>query len=305
MKNISFLLFIVFALAGCTEEILIQQPPYQKKLALMSASNDTATVIRIYQSRTYGAFERIDNNSQTVDTSAEIRLFKNNTLIARLWANPYLSSFNRGPNQYFAELPPNTFVPGETFTIQGTKTGFPTATANATVPSNINITDALIRRGIAPSQSGGSAKDGVEITFQDPAGVENFYMLRFVNINSSWSGNSYLSLAPTSGRFGTVVDANGSFLVFSDRDFDGQLTKYLAVINTYNYSGSGSVDYSQSKIVLYHISKEKYSYMIALGAQNSGGQGNPFIEPASITTNVTNGEGLFAIDNVKFFPVRQ
>lgn len=138
------------------------------------------------------------------------------------------------------------------------------------------------------------------ITFSDPAGEENYYMI---------SGKSYyetgggFSSDPIISENNTPMDAifskNSTFVVFSDRSIDGQTytlrytCSYIPFISVTEF-GERLTD----RIALCSISRDYYLYLLSIykkyGDLNLNLEDMGLAEPKVIYSNVTTGAGIVA-----------
>lgn len=176
--------------------------------------------------------------------------------------------------------------------------GYPDLVATQTFPDFVPVTDVKFEED-GTIDIDGSRVDAVEVTFTDPPGVENFYELGLVSVDSSClNGQVFINRvyfetqdlnAESSG------DYNG--ILLSDVGFDGQ--EYKIILGVY-----GSVNNGQNLSLQWKsITKEHFQYSRSLRAFNDNQDFGGFGEPVSIFSNVENGLGIFTCSNQKLYPI--
>ncbi|MDE6120202.1 MAG: DUF4249 domain-containing protein [Muribaculaceae bacterium] len=132
------------------------------------------------------------------------------------------------------------------------------------------------------------------ITFTDPAGEENYYML---------SGNVYPSdpiFDENQNAIDGIIDNDNYsyFSIFSDRSIDGKTYALNCFTLHYNHPYYGSHDGSIDRIGLYSISRDYYHYLLSVLKKDSGLQGTldeiGLGEPQTVFTNIEGGLGIAA-----------
>lgn len=144
------------------------------------------------------------------------------------------------------------------------------------------------------------------ITFTDPAGEENYYMLSGKAYHW-WGGGTCDDpiLGENDSPLEAVFAKDNTFMVFSDRSIAGK-SYTLSYTKTYSLSQGGYPGdivqdengdlHVYDRIALCSISREYYLYLLSLykkyGELNSNLENLGFAEPKAIYTNVNPGVGI-------------
>lgn len=139
------------------------------------------------------------------------------------------------------------------------------------------------------------------ITFTDPVGEENYYLLAcrpYYDFGGGTSGDPILSENDT--PLEAIFSKDKSFIVFSDRNISGRTytltctTSYIPYIPVGELAGGRIAD----RISLCSISRDYYLYLLSLykkyGELNVNLENLGLTEPKAIYTNVHPGIGIFA-----------
>ena len=138
------------------------------------------------------------------------------------------------------------------------------------------------------------------ITFSDPAGEENYYMISGRQYHDTGGG---FSSDPIISENNTPMDAifskNSTFVVFSDRSIDGRT---YTLRYTCSYTPFIPItDFAErltDRIALCSISRDYYLYLLSIykkyGDLNHNLEDLGLTEPKIIYSNVTDGAGIVA-----------
>ncbi len=166
--------------------------------------------------------------------------------------------------------------------------GYPELRATQTFPDFVPITDLKFEKE-GTIDIDGFKLDAVEITFDDPAGVENFYEIGLVAVDSSCiNGEIYINRVYFETQ-NLNAERSGDYdgVLLSDIGFDG--SEYKIVLGIY-----GNFDEDRNLSVVWKcISKDHYEYSRSLRAFTDNQDLGGFAQPISIFSNVENGLGIF------------
>lgn len=284
---------------SCREHIVdFEITQSQPRLVIGGLINsDSAMVIKI--SRTVGTLE---TDAKYGVKEAEVLLYENEKLVTELFydANDPESDID---DIYVSE---DGFVPSgaSNYAIRVSADGYPSVRASTSFPKKIPIEEVLIDTALVQV---GDFLNGVNarISFQDPAGGENFYSIVILEENRVYNEyneygepieengfvNEYLS-KPLLPRLDEKIEFNGKsnfrfkVLYLSDISFDGRLFTYDFLM----HAPTGG----KLTVFLNHITEAHYQYGTTSQLQQLESTENPFSQPVQVFSNVENGLGIFA-----------
>jgi hypothetical protein len=200
-----------------------------------------------------------------------------------------------------------TATPGNTYQIEVSAPGYPTAVATCKIP----VAVPLVSAEALSEELDDNSRIPVMIKFREQPGIENYYEIFIVH--------RYISYHPQTGEpvilnnydagthaltqdqlfnqriepfdFSNPVPSEEPVL-FSDKGMDGQDLSILAKVATYPH-WEALYPKTERWIILRTLSKEYFEniYTKALaGRVNS----DPFSQPVQIFSNVSGGHGIFA-----------
>lgn len=276
--------------SGCfdfEQVVEIDIPEHESAITLNALLKDTDEKLQVFVSNSHGI---LDNDDYAIPSDASVQIFKDDVLLGDLFYND--------SSQKYEMLLPSVLESG-TYRIEAQYGDYPKVSAEQQMPSLVSITeyDYKAEGTIGP---GGERMDLHQITFDDPADEENYYVfggaessfyVDFGTTDTIWYDNMlYLdSNNPT-------VSYSDLGLIVSDQLFNGT----TFTIQGTSYSGFRS----QIKYYLYNISKDTYLYLKSLDAYYNA-EDNPFAEPATVYNNIENGYGIMGLmtqDSVVFTP---
>ena len=284
-KHLIYSLFAVSSLFSCEMVVDVDVPREPSKLVVNSLfSTDSLFTAEIYYSRYI-----LDDTYPAPLSNAQVRVFEGDQLVCQLVYDETKSVF----------LPDREVRPeaGKTYRIVATHPNYTTAEAIAVaqpiVPiESLHFTGQSIVRDYQTYHI-------LELTFTDLPGNQtyaidiqqnntSYYVIDEDTVYDSYSYPGYMISDDPS----VVTDENGGSLYVLDDLFDGkQYTLRLMVPDyaLYEYEGT---EISQS-INLKNLSEEYYLFIRSYN-NHTYNEGNPFAEPVSVYSNITNGYGIFA-----------
>ncbi len=185
-------------------------------------------------------------------------------------------------------------VPGDEFRIEISHPDYPTAYANAVVPTKVGIDD-LRFVGESYDVEYEQDVDQYEITFTDPLGEENFYALDFI-IDDGFGNTHRERMTIVDPRM--VRGPKKEVLIASDLHADGSVATYIIglpdieQLRMYNEHPEAT-----ATLRLKSISRDRYLYAKSYRDYNQSDD-NPFAEPVTVHSNIENGFGIFSIEQV-------
>lgn len=287
-------------MAACTKDIKVDLPEYPTQLVIHS-NNTTYENASYVLTATLGksiSILKYNGNQDLSVPNATIDIYRDGTYLATMIHDP-------SEQRYYSSVVPEE---GKTYTLKASAPGFADA-AEATAKVNLTIPITNVVRVKAARNGPNGPEDELTISFNDPAGETNYYMISFLSPGTDDLTRQYYSnicvntLDPAIETIDNqdFIDDNDNDCLYGDlflKDelFNGQTRSIKFYINSYsiepypNFTG----DTVYSSIVLTHISEDYYRYRKTSAASHNT-QGNPFAEPSNIYTNVKNGRGIFSI----------
>jgi len=297
VSNIFFLMLVIFTVSSCDESfnnvVEIEIPAHQPRLVSYCFMNANNRNIEVELSKSIGVLE--NGNESQVD-GASVELLKDNEGFIDNFTYNYDPVIDPVRANYycFYEMP-EALDKKASYTLKIEAPGFTGIQAVSKAPELTKLTNINYEKdGYADPE--GYSSDLLEIEFKDPAGEENFYLLKvFIARGLSQKSEVYLeSLDPLikeADYLNIAPELDGYFIYFNDQEgYDGQyvnlnFSAYLDII--------GDTD---AKLItrLYSIPKTMYSFILNYDLYNNSDFGI-FGEPIIIPSNFSNGFGLFAI----------
>jgi len=300
LKYIVFLGLVLFQVKGCeTSEKIDDFPLRPSRLVLNSFfTADSAWAFQLSKSLSV-----LDNAELTLVDTATIHIYKDGELIDNIIDSDEDGWYRSG-----------TSVPelDAMYSIELTTPGINSVlSAEDFLPVPVSISDAGI--DIIDSSfytdiyydpyfedtiinSWGNLKGTFNITFRDPAGIDNYYQISIYSYISypdyDNPKNELIELRQI--HFSTedpIADDNDSYmseLQFNDEIIDGQ--KYQLKLDFEDWDARVDKEYY---IELLSLTRSSYLYKRSVKEYRNA-SGDPFSEPVLIYSNIENGYGIFA-----------
>jgi hypothetical protein len=202
-------------------------------------------------------------------------------------------------------------VPGQHYKIRVEAPGYDAVDSEFTMPMPVEIVDLFLDS--AAIDRGGNdyymSELPVDITFNDPGGVANYYMATFTyyfkyEIRNQMGQVIGIDSAATTYPIpivqGGFSDMEERALYFKDLKFDGQKVTVRGKI-FFSYLPESVF---RVEVALGNISEEHFQYLQDVELQGRSGD-DPFAQPVQVYTNINNGFGTFggiAYDVVSWEP---
>jgi len=183
------------------------------------------------------------------------------------------------------------FIPGETYVIEGSADGYEDIISTVTIPQKPDLSNVKITKSEDTDPTRFFQRDLFEIEINDPAGEKNYYRIRarpiIIDNSTGIIGAGFRFYE----NYSNPIDESTlekRITVISDELFDGE--KHTMLV----YGERGSYDFNEVEFDLLAITEAEYLYFNAVEKLNND---NPFSEPITIPSNITNGFGLFSISS--------
>lgn len=292
------------AFCACEKEVIIDVPAQSPKLVI-EANTPLGQRFTAYVTRSVDVLAPINS---TPFTGALVTLYQNNVLRDTL----VYSSTNR---MYTAKNN-TTPVLGNTYTIKAAATGLASVEASCKAPVPVPIL-AVNYRPKFRTDALGEELDEIKFSFQDPVGTVDYYLVRIhvpsyaVSDTVAYFGLYCMRTVDPDVESG-LNDVGNSYdkcidldFVMKDVRFDGRIKEVtLQVSNSdmRSYRHPTTNVLYKPVIELQAITADYYRYFKSQKNYERA-QGNPFAEPTSVYTNITQGYGIFAAYGRSFKPI--
>ncbi len=303
IKDIRFFAAIIF-LASCQKVVDVKVPSHQSALVINSSS-EVGDTIQVQVSKTVSILAD-KRNIDLVLNNASVKLFENGTLVETV-------PFNVSEKTYKSST---TAQAGKDYKVIVDAPSFTSAEATSSTPVFVPIVN-MSKTSNVKLDMDGNYMDELRITFKDPPGKGDYYILKYIPVFPDSFGHmqeegsvcvytadaSLESIDNEDIGQNTCMDSKGLF--FRDALFDGTSKELsLFVGNMYSQlktNARGEVIYPS--IELYHVPEAYFKYMKSYMFANMN-NGNPFAEPTNVYTNVVNGYGVFSILSIDSIDVK-
>lgn len=296
LRNVPFAIKIFFGmftlgvlLSSCEDffetSVKIDLPEQESRIAVHSFyDNQVDSTFRFLITKTRGVLER--SSEQDYLNDAEIRLLINGaeaTIIPEPIIDP---SENRNAFNFISEMV--QLGPGNKVELSVHHPDHNTVFASQSLPELI-IPDSVVFIANAGLDSDGVRVSGIDIYFQDPPGIKNYYQISVFRIrDNQFSPSSVFisSIDPATTQYSSSV-------LVDDQIFDGEYRRLRVQIRAWGTPNAPTdtfeVHFSSipRDLYLYGRSIEQYFYSVD----------NPFTTPAQIYSNIENGVGIFSVSN--------
>ncbi|OFY35285.1 MAG: hypothetical protein A2W91_07585 [Bacteroidetes bacterium GWF2_38_335] len=263
---------LLAGLFSCEKIIDINIPDKEKKIVLNSIiTNDSSMVINLSKSMSV-----LDDDEITFIDDATVKLYEDGVLVAE--------PVNAGGGNY----PVTGFTPvkGKKYKVTASNSTLKSISAEDKIPNSIEI----LSIDTISTEIEGTPSIECSIEFEDPSGVENYYILT-ANI-SSGGYTSPVNIYTMDINIEDYLDIKYGIMIRDDV-FNGNKYKLIINFDKYNFSGLvNKVDFQ-----LQSVSKDLYLYSLSY-TRNARTGNNLFSEPVQVYSNVKDGLGIFGAYSV-------
>ncbi|HEY5825753.1 MAG TPA: DUF4249 domain-containing protein [Cyclobacteriaceae bacterium] len=290
MRSSIFLVFILFVLVTCSTVEDVDIGLDKPKLVV----NSLFSVDSVWRVRVTNTVNIVDNPMghgffQNIQDAVITLYDENNLLIEKLELKPdqnYTTSYRskKYPEQ------------GKRYTIHVDVNNQPTLKATSSVPERVSIKSV----SVDSSQVDSKGEMILDLTFNDPSGIENFYLVKiieegyYVRNNDTLRSLNNVYFNPVDPVYQENISSHGAFL--NDHLFEGKELNFKLSLRQ-NYSTAIK---KKRKVILFTLTSTYYQYVISHELQRNSTD-DPLAQPALIFSNVENGLGIFAGYGVSVF----
>ncbi len=294
IKKFFYFITIVTIFISCTKKIEIELPNQKPKLSIkctfvpFTLPSPRVFIVEVFQSTSI-----LDTLSNTKIDYANVEIFTNNTLVAKI---PYDDSL--GYYQLFDFHPEKN----NKYYIQVEAEGFDKVYAEDIIPSKVFVKDTTIIP-FAYVDNDGFIYSELRIKFDDPPNEKNYYEIFFEPFNDSYwetlySDDQVILSENYYPKLFTLGVQYPKYLPFSDALFNGQEYELSISYFTGEKADNSTVNNSSVyHLVFRSVSKEYYKYRTSLLEYHYNENTDILFgqnEHMNIYSNVQNGYGIFA-----------
>lgn len=291
MKNKIFIIILsVLVWTSCDEDtftttLSVDPPDFEKLMVANCFINNLENRVLARIGRTYPVLEEVSKEEALLD-SAEVEIQLNGEVILSMVMDESLE-----PESNYIGFLQEALIPGETYDLTVRHEEYGEATANQVMPTAVPITKVEITRD-AGRDIDGFEVSSVEITFDDPVDMENYYACSVWVIDSVGQNvyPVYSQIEDPQIQYG--YDEN---FILEDASFNGKTFTIRLLIDRYDYDRVKE----NGAVVWKNITADFYQYSASLERQSIGSDFQGFSEPTLIYSNVKNGLGCFALSHVE------
>lgn len=286
------LIGIIILNFSCEEKIELDIPDQTPKMVVQGVLSPGENPV-IDLRKSYTIAERIIDENMNMQQIyfPDLRLYKNNQLVANFIVNP-LDPFSYSLNY-------NNFKVGEKYVLRGSAKNFPDIYAETVIPSKPNI---YITNFEYSSISNNDYKFSLKINIQDNPDEENYYAYTLVSNNqyypfyyTNFEGENNNQQDPSITQINYVYYLN-------DKLFNGKLKTILLDQFGYLINSWGFKAQETFWIECRSITKDYYDYKISTNKQGNN-DFDIFAEPVLIKHNITGGFGVLGSSNIQRYPL--
>ena len=242
-------------------------------------------------------------NSGGVLADGELTLYKE---------NEFAGTFTRKDGRY--HLTGNSPEAGKVYSLRVEAPGYAPVEAYEAVPRPVTVANLHITPSTREIQ--GDMKTEVRIVIQDEPDANNFYSLNLTSLIRPFEGSEpspnnvpFISTDHSLAQYYEELDFFGNQdgftwyygeVFFSDELFRGREKTITIFISDHLIKSEGT---ESAEVVIRQITEAYFRYEITSAIQARTGN-NPFAEPVSVYSNVSNGMGIFGAYNESRLPLK-
>lgn len=282
----AFVLMLLGSLTSCEKEIPFDAEVSEPKLVLNSLfTSDSVWKVHVSQSLSVldtGQLDRVLDAMVTIDDGVGNQVT--------------LQHQGEGIYEAATEMP----APSQTYTITASAPGYEQVNASDAIPGAVQIVSLDTNLRYNPDST---LSLDIELTFNDPSGERNFYMIEMLESYTFIFGTDTISeeypgyLVCTDPNIETDNSFSGGgfenyyeYILLKDAAFDGQSYTIKFSIEELYIDPQFENKYTLSLVA---SSEAFFNYRRSYQAFINT-QGNPFAQPVQVYSNVEGGHGIFA-----------
>jgi len=277
MKPIQTILILLISLIiSCEQVVEVDLPEHQPQL-ILSCFHDAGK---------FGPIDALFTASRPIQESQSIGIIKD-VAVQLYESEVLLGEFSNEFSLVTYSLSSQLVQAGHTYKITAQSDGFESISATQTLPypPTADLIEFIHQSSI---QFNGKQQDIYKIEIQDEPDIDNYYEFKIYtldtdNLPSPWRDRNLRTYNP-------LLGVGQKTLYLKDDTFEGEAYRIELFANTRDTTRF------DIKVEVKSTTRDRYLFAKSLIAyQNTNG--NPFVEPVIIHTNVENGQGLFSLEN--------
>ncbi|GJM35355.1 MAG: hypothetical protein DHS20C18_43560 [Saprospiraceae bacterium] len=289
------LLGFLLLISSCNTELNIEVPSVKQELTVYAFINPEDTSSSIFINRTAGYGEYISLGTNNLPSPATVNLMDGMDVLAN-FSQMDSSTIYAGAYSPFG-------LPGQSYLLRAEHPTLGTIEATSIIPEKVVIQKVeAIQDFIGENEE--NVKHGLEITFDDPGAMDNFYSFSFfdIDVNSSVpvliDVNLVDILTPATSKI-DGINYKTSYALH-DGDFNGQSVTLRFEIR----KGDGTAPTDKAYIEVRFLDVPEYRHLQSLYAPTNVDL-EPFIEPTLVYTNFDRGFGVFSLFTSAVYDVEE
>lgn len=290
IKYIPFYLSSFLLLSACdgsffTTTLDDEAPQSEPQMAIHAFLTEGDSFLLASVTRTYGVLD--EPPADELLSGAEVEVYENGNLLATLEER----NIGFRPVNYINALSSGLEGQGKEYELIVRHPEFGEVRATQQMPTEVPLTSARFERNLGVNRDG-DRLNGVSITLDDPAGIDNYYEVSiFTELNDQANRTFRLfieTVDPTVQEGYEGFFSSGNTLLIDGTSFDGQSVDFDLL--SYNMDTIGQELYVNWRC----ISREMYRYSRTLFlVKDQAIEDNPFASPVSVFSNIDGGLGVF------------
>lgn len=288
-------------LGACEKNVTVEIPATDPKI-VMFCNQRLNTDFTAAVTRTRGILDPVTGINGPVEpfrlNNATVLMYENDVLLDTL-------KYDAASNTYSTRRARRP-LPGRRYRLKASAPGYADVEAISAVPPQMVVSSFQYVKNVRTNADGDPMND-INISFNDPPGEKNFYLVR---VRVCYFNGGIYSDAYCVSTKDRDVEANADFdptsadpcydggrLLMKDDNFNGRLKQLKLSVN--DFEVQTFVDGNNGRrylpfVEIWQITEDYYKYLKSDNAFNIS-SGNPFAEPVLIYTNVKNGWGVFSV----------
>ncbi|MEL6864051.1 MAG: DUF4249 domain-containing protein [Bacteroidota bacterium] len=300
-KYTASLLLLLF-ISACSDffstTLEIDPPEHETALVVHAYFSDTDTTLAVALTKSFGLLETQSDDQFIRNAQIEFQLENESPISFDTIPQQPVGNFARF--NYMAQTADSIGGNNQTFTLKAAHPDFPSVTATQVMPKAVPIRSIELKEN-AGIDDFGERVDGVEITFDDPEGEDNYYEFALYALEE-FNGDFYInSFFTYSNDFNVEESLDFDFHLLNDGTFNGKEYKFTLLFENYREPS----DELTLFVVWRCLTKELYQYSKSVRDFRSSADLGLFTEPVTIFSNIENGLGIFGLRTERYIEVER
>ena len=290
--SVILLIIILFSFTGCIK-VLNDDLKSEKTKLVVNGVISPDTIISLNVSHTFNIFDAEINENMPFIDNATVKFYQDGEYLFDLE--------NQDTGYYTKNFYPQT---GKQYSITVSAPDYDDVSAETKIPLAVKIVKFDTTTTFYYEYDTKYMKLNADLTYNDPPGEENYYMLtgqyHLFYEQGDINETVELDLTVPEGEAELFDNAYGSYLLWSDKLINGQeVTIHFSYLQWYMGYGNGKEPLNMTFTFYFKsVSKDYYFYLKTLSLYHETNNIDPFMEPVVIYSNIKNGYGIFGSYNM-------